>query len=185
VRKTQSTAVFAGQGPELLSVVPGTEILPNDQSLQDAGSSLQQIEENRQKMASLKESLLSQQGPASSAGTDIQNLINTEELGKIGDDISEKMSSLIEKALDQASAVQSTAGAASESASSELLSSVKSFQQELSTLMAGVDELVEDEISHLLDAMSATSDSIWSSIPPEVKEVAVEGMRHNYKEFGI
>ena len=175
MRKTQSTAVFAGQGPELLSVVPGTEILPNDQRVQDAGSSLQQIEENRQKMASLKESLLSQQDPASLSGTDLQNIINPEELGKIGDDISDRMSSLFEKVLEQASAVQSTAGAASKSASSELSVAIKSLQDEFSTLIAGADELVDEEISQLLDTMNATRDSVWSSIPPEVKEVAVKG----------
>lgn len=169
-RRTVQVKVEASQkSPDMLTVVPGTEILPNDGSLTLSPSISEDISVNKDKMAALKESLLS--GPSDQSTPMPEDLINTGDFKEMSDSATKLVSDILKSATDKSSYLQSEGASIGQSAFAEILNIVKSAEREVSLAIENGTVYVGKQTMSVTNALHQIEGSLYSMLPLEVKEV--------------
>lgn len=163
VRATESA-------PEIPTVVPGTEILPGQGVSINASSSVD-VEETRERLEGLKESLLSSPENLKKPGVEEQ-----QSLSEVSNKAKELISDAIRSISREFEDVKSTLDATGTSARGDIEDAIVSLKGVLSQTISSVDRAYHEETASLLKMISEVNTSLLDQIPPEARESVSNGM---------
>lgn len=156
---------LAGQSPDM-SVVPGTEILAQG----DGGEFVGSIEDTRQKMAVLKESILSPVEKASDVPGNQEAFLNLKESLDL-DTVNKTISDFLNRMSGEMSTIENGISLAGSSTSVQLTSTIDTIQSSVRQLAQQIELEAGKDINGISSTLKQAQDSILDQVPPEVRDV--------------
>lgn len=165
----------SGQSPEMLTVVPGTEILPNDATLQSP-SLTEEFLENREKMAALKDSLLSAHSEPVESGSKmgLENLMDAADINAVSAKANEVVSDIFNSFMEQSLTAKSNGLDFGKFAASKMTSIMESIGSDASTVVSNARSYVGEQTTVLSDAIYNGEENISNMLPPELKVASLK-----------
>lgn len=171
-RRTFGGRVGAGQqSPDMLTVVPGTEILPSDGNVQASQPLMNDMLENRERMAALKESLLKAPGQTRTT-TPGESLVNPSDVKEMSDNATKVVSDLLKSMNEQSAFVQSESASIGKSAIAEVMSFLDSVDHGIAGSFGAAKSYADQQIMVTMSGFHQIEESLSSMLPEELREDA-------------
>lgn len=170
-RRTVQLRVEAGQkSPDMLTVVPGTEILPNDGNVSTTSLVSEELLMNRDGMAALRESLMN--SPSDKSNFPVpENLMSSSAFTRMSDSATKIVSGILRSTNDRSSYLQSEGAAVGKSAFAEIMKIVNLTEHHVSLAIESGRDYVGKQGMFVTNTFHQIEGSLFSMVPPEAKEV--------------
>lgn len=161
----RSRRTLAGQNPDM-SVVPGTEILARG----EGGELIESMEDTRQKMAALKETILSPAEKVPDVSANQEAFLNLKDSLDL-DTANQAISDILSKISDEISNIETGIVSAGSSTSVQLTSAIDTIQSSLGQLAQQIELEAGKDINEISNTLKKAQDSILDQVPPEARDI--------------